>query len=980
MTEVDPRSSVRIELDGSGDAAASAPAPEASGTQPIALMLLLVGLAVGFLGLVAVSGGDDAEDAAEDVPPERPLIGDIELSDEERVWIGDVPLFTVVVEGIDGWYGVSGGRLYSADGPIGWERVVFGAGRALDVSSSGDGVNLLVADDPVADGANRSTEIRVVRSTDGEFWKTFDEATVPDVVHAGSLNGTNWSVLAGPAAELAGEDATALQQVADRLWVAGDEGPQRLRLADNDWVRGQAATLGGAIVISQTVDFFSTPTGIELPTRLLRLTPDNAIDVTPPDADLDADSRVVRSGDGTVWLVDGLRAWAATAPYEEWRLYADASGLDGVSRLDPVLNGGGVIASLDRGIDAGGFRFTTGDGQWQEFSFPGVSELGVLLVDDGELTVSAVVDGTRQVTLARSIEPVARPEFVTTKVEDGEWALPVLAADVGNRGFVGLTNVNGTIGWFDSNDGLTWATPEVTDLPFGFFADQLRRTSDGWVVVGRLGLLEDAAFESTDGLTWNRVEFVLPRGATAVELDTVSRSPFATAVLGSLGWADDLSRTERFLLWWRNDGEPIDVPLRPCPETQGVCTIRSIATITNGVLVTHVADQRYTVSRWTEAAGWEQVAIDQPLPDEMVHLERDASGITYFGAQRILRSETGDFWYEVFDAVDDIGPYLGVSVDGSLAVAARGDTMVVRSPFGVVEYGAPGVRFGAVLAVDRDAAIVRAITPDGPGLARLAGSRAEPIQLDLPSTIFERLGVDPDRPDVLLSVGDGRLYESPLEGSAADWGSEWNPVPPGEVGAARILDLSIGPDGLTLLSATASLGDDDEDQTTAISVSRRAGEVWEWLGTTTVPLEVSGGSLNGTDWVVRAGPTLPTEDLGTADQLVNDLSSWLYIGSAGSAAPIRVPTGASELAVDVESTGGGAMFLSVDLDFFNESPPSLQLKRWEPDVGVTVVQPGGRSVTEDDHLWLNADGRMFLARDGELWSAVAPYEVFDRVE
>jgi len=857
MTEVDPRSSVRIELDGSGDAAASAPAPEASGTQPIALMLLLVGLAVGFLGLVAVSGGDDAEDAAEDVPPERPLIGDIELSDEERVWIGDVPLFTVVVEGIDGWYGVSGGRLYSADGPIGWERVVFGAGRALDVSSSGDGVNLLVADDPVADGANRSTEIRVVRSTDGEFWKTFDEATVPDVVHAGSLNGTNWSVLAGPAAELAGEDATALQQVADRLWVAGDEGPQRLRLADNDWVRGQAATLGGAIVISQTVDFFSTPTGIELPTRLLRLTPDNAIDVTPPDADLDADSRVVRSGDGTVWLVDGLRAWAATAPYEEWRLYADASGLDGVSRLDP--------------------------------------------------------------------------------------------------------------------------TPEVTDLPFGFFADQLRRTSDGWVVVGRLGLLEDAAFESTDGLTWNRVEFVLPRGATAVELDTVSRSPFATAVLGSLGWADDLSRTERFLLWWRNDGEPIDVPLRPCPETQGVCTIRSIATITNGVLVTHVADQRYTVSRWTEAAGWEQVAIDQPLPDEMVHLERDASGITYFGAQRILRSETGDFWYEVFDAVDDIGPYLGVSVDGSLAVAARGDTMVVRSPFGVVEYGAPGVRFGAVLAVDRDAAIVRAITPDGPGLARLAGSRAEPIQLDLPSTIFERLGVDPDRPDVLLSVGDGRLYESPLEGSAADWGSEWNPVPPGEVGAARILDLSIGPDGLTLLSATASLGD-DEDQTTAISVSRRAGEVWEWLGTTTVPLEVSGGSLNGTDWVVRAGPTLPTEDLGTADQLVNDLSSWLYIGSAGSAAPIRVPTGASELAVDVESTGGGAMFLSVDLDFFNESPPSLQLKRWEPDVGVTVVQPGGRSVTEDDHLWLNADGRMFLARDGELWSAVAPYEVFDRVE
>ena len=976
MTDVGPRSSVRIELDGSGEPTASAPAPEATGTQPIALILLLVGLAVGFLGLVAVSGGDDTEDAAEDVPPQRPLVADIELSDDERVWIGDVPLFSVVVEGIDGWYGVSGGRLYSADGPIGWERVVFGAGSALDVSSSGDGVNLLVADDPVADGANRSTTIRVLRSTDGEFWKTFDEATISDVVHSGSLNGTNWSVLAGPADEPAGEDATALQQVADRLWVAGEDGPQRLRLADNDWVRGQAATLDGAIAISQTVDFFSTPTGIELPTRLLRLTTSDAADVTPSDADLDVDSRVVRSGDGTVWLVAGLRAWAATAPYDEWRLFADARELEGVSRLDPVLNGGGVIASLDRGLDPGGFRFTTGDGQWQEFSFPGVSELGVLFVDDGELTVSAVVDGTRQVTIARSIEPVAQPELVTTKVEDGEWALPVLAADIGNRGFVGLTNVNGTIGWFESDDGLTWATPEVTDLPFGFFADQLDRTSDGWVVVGRLGLLEDAAFESTDGRSWDRVDFELPRGATAVELDTVSRSPFATAVLGSLGWADDLSRTERFLLWWQNEGQPVDVPLRPCPETQGVCTIRSIAAVTNGVLVTHVADQRYTVSRWSEAGGWEQVAIDQPLPDETVHLERDASGITYFGAQRILRSETGDFWYEVFDATDDIGPYLGVSTDGSLAVAARGDTMIVRSPLGVVEYGAPGVRFGEVLAVDQDAAIVRAITPDGPGLARLAARPAEQSEVDLPPSVLERAGLDPDRPNMLLSVGGERLYTAAISAGPL----EWNPVPQGEVGAARILDLSIGPNGLTLLSATASLGDDDEDQTTAISVSRRAGEVWEWLGTTIVPLEVSGGSLNGTDWVVRAGPTLPTEDLGTADQLVNDLSSWLYIGSAGSADPIRVPTGASELAVDVESTGGGAMFLSVDLDFFNESPPSLQLKRWEPDAGITVVQPGGRSVTEDDHLWLNADGRMFLARDGELWSAAAPYEVFDRLE
>ncbi len=977
MSDVGERSSVRIELDDSGEAQAIAPAPAAPASQPLALIALMVGLAAGFVGLLAISGGGAVEDAVEDDPVDAPLIGDLRLSDEDRVWIGDVPLFGVVVEGINGWYGTSGELLYTADSPIGWERVDVGDGRVLDAASVGDGVNVLVADPPTTEETASSTSLRILRSTDGVVWSVLDEFVVPDQVHGGSLNGRDWSVLAGPSDEPAGDDATAFDQVADRLW--GDGGrfdPVQLQLAENDRIRGYVATPGGAIAISTTVDFFSTPSGIELPTRLLQLTSTGAaVDITPPDAELDDDSRLVRTGDGTVWLVDGLRAWAATAPYDDWALYADASGLSGVNRLDPILNGGGVIASANE-PDTGGFHLSTGNGTWEAFTFPGVSELGVLLIDDGELTVSAVVDGTRQVTIARAIDQTRRPQILATPVVDGEWDLPVLAAGVGDRGFVGLTNVNGSIGWFESDDGLSWEATTPTNLPFGFFANQLETTEDGWLAIGKVGLLEDAAFASFDGTDWTRLKFELPRGATAVELDAVSTSTTASAFLGSLGWADDLSRTERFLLWLPSGGSPVDVPFRPCPETQGVCTIRSIAVVGDGLLATHLADQRYTVSRWTEADGWAQLGIDQPLPEFAVSIQRDSHGITYLGQERVLRSDTGTIWYELFDALDGVGPYLAVSNRGSAAIAAAGDALVIRSSAGDLTYAAPDVQFGSVLAIDADAAIVRAITPDGPALARLEVAAAERTIVDVSPASFERAGVDPDRPSVLLSVFDGRLHELRLDGDSTD---EWTPVAQGEVGAGRILDLSISENGLLLLSATSGSGA-GEDATTWISVSRRAGEVWEWLGTTEVPLAVSRGSLNGREWIVQAGPTLTTEDLGTADQLVNDLSSWLFAGSAGDAEAVRIPTGASELVVEAESTGGGAMFLSVDLDFFVSSPPSLQLKRWEPEAGTTIVQPGGRSVTEDDHLWLNAQGTMFLSRDDELWSAAAPYEELVRSE
>ncbi len=975
MNDGGQRSSVRIELDDSGESGAIAPAPAAPASQPLALIVLLVGLAAGFVGLLAISGGGAVDDSAEEEQVDAPLIGDLRLSDEERVWIGDVPLFGVVVEGINGWYGTSGELLYTADGPIGWERVDVGGGRVLDAASVGDGVNVLVAMEPTAGSATSATQLQIRRSTDGVVWKVFDEFVVPERVHDGSLNGRSWAVLAGPGDAPAGDDATAIEQVEDRVWTAGASDTVRLRLADNDRVRAHVAVADGAIAISSTVDFFSTPSGIELPTRLLRLTADESVDITPTDADLDGGSRLVRSGDGTIWLIDGLRAWAATAPYDDWMLYADASELSGVNRLDPILNGGGVIASADE-PDAGGFHLSTGNGTWEAFTFPGVSELGVLLIDDGELTISAVVDGTRQVTIARAIDQTRRPQILATPVADGEWDLPVLAAGTGDRGFVGLTNINGSIGWFESDDGLSWETTTPTNLPFGFFANQLETTETGWLAIGKVGLLEDAAFASFDGTDWTRLKFELPRGATAVELDAVSTSTTANAFLGSLGWADDLSRTERFLLWAPAGGRPVDVPFRPCPETQGVCTIRSIAVVGDGLLATHLADQRYTVSRWTEADGWAQLGIDQPLPDDAVSIQRGSHGITYLGQERVLRSDTGTIWYELFDAVDGVGPYLAVSNRGSTAIAAAGDALVVRSSAGDLTYAAPDVQFGSVLAIDAGAAIVRAITPDGPALARLDAAAAERTVVDVSPASFERAGVDPDRPSVLLSAFDGRLHELRLDADSTD---EWTPVAQGEVGAGRILDLSIGDAGLLLLSATSGSGE-GEDETTWISVSRRSGEVWEWLGTTEVPLEVSRGSLNGTAWIVQAGPTLTTEDLGTADQLVNDLSSWLYAGSAGDAEATRIPTGASELVVEAESTGGGAMFLSVDLDFFVSSPPSLQLKRWEPEAGITIVQPGGRSVTEDDHLWLNAEGTILLSRDREIWAATAPYDGLVRSE
>jgi hypothetical protein len=775
-------------------------------------------------------------------------------------------------------------------------------------------------------------------------------------------------VQAGPNEVPAPENASVLEQVEDRPYTtAPNGGSQRLRLGQTDRVESYVAALDGGFVVTSTVDPFSSPSGQDLPIRLLRVTATETENMTPPDAELTADDELIRSGDGTLWLISGLRVWSSTAPYDRWSLAADATELGTVTQVRPALTGGGVIATRDSpGLE--GFHFTNGNGMWEAFTFPGVSELGLLLVDGNNLMISAVVDGTRQVTIARTLLVVEQPQIQQTPMNDGEWDLPLLAPALDGDGFAGLTNVNGAIGFFESADGLQWSESALTDLPFGFFGTRLERIDGGFQVLGRVGLLEHAVFISADGLNWTRIEFDLPRSATAIEIESVSRTARATAVLGSLGWADDLSRTERLLLWWTEGSDPIDVPFRPCPETQGVCTLRSIAVVDDGVLATHLADQRFTVSKWTPEFGWEQLGLDQPLPEGPVRVQTTPAGVFYLGRNAVLGSvDNGVTWTVSFpvDGAIEVGPYQAISVDGTVALASGDGVLVVLDSTGQRRYAATGVQFGEVLAVNASAVIIRGITPDGAALVRLAAPAAatdvEPTRADLPVEALQRvLALEPGASTGYLTVYDNRLHSS-------DDAQTWTPVPSQVVGSETVLDLSRKDGEVTVLLASPGLTPEG-GVGTWVSVSRMIEDGWEWLATAPVPLEVTEGSLNGTEWVVRAGPSLTTEDLGTADQLVNDLSSWLYAGSAASPNVTQIPMGASELSVQAVAVDGGVMFLSVELDFFVDSPPSLQLKRWLPGSEPVALQPGGRSVTEGDSLWLSADGMISLRRDNESWA------------
>ena len=147
----------------------------------------------------------------------------------------------------------------------------------------------------------------------------------------------------------------------------------------------------------------------------------------------------------------------------------------------------------------------------------------------------------------------------------------------------------------------------MTDFPFGYFTNEMRTTNAGYHVVGQLGLFEDAVFTSDDGLSWERFPIEVPGTATALQIDHFHRTESAAAMAGSLGWADDLERTELTMIWWDEQGTATVVPPRPCEEAIP-CSVTSLVAVSNGVVVTHQVGGKTVLSRWTSANGWRATA------------------------------------------------------------------------------------------------------------------------------------------------------------------------------------------------------------------------------------------------------------------------------------------------------------------------------------------------------------------------------------
>lgn len=350
----------------------------------------------------------------------------------------------------------------------------------------------------------------------------------------------------------------------------------------------------------------------------------------------------------------------------------------------------------------------------------------LLRINDGVALLSGVRDGERGVLRLEVTGPLPL-DYRERTLEDGEWTSPVFTTDrLGGPGFVGLTNETGQIVLVESDDGFEIDRETPTDFPFGYFVNNMETSPAGYHVVGQLGLLEDAVFTSPNGVSWERFAMELPNSATTLQIDDFHRGTNTSAMVGSLGWADDRSRVERVILWWNADGEQARLPARPCLNLFWVCSISSLVAVDDGLLATHARDQSTGVSKWTESSGWTPVSdLDSMDLEGAVFASTGATTTWLLGKEQIWRSDDGGrSWQPAVQApAGEIGRFIGVSGSGASAVFQADDALWFRSEQQWTAFALGSVEVRQPLAITDTSALLSGVSSDGTVIIRLAPPR-----------------------------------------------------------------------------------------------------------------------------------------------------------------------------------------------------------------------------------------------------------------
>ena len=421
------------------------------------------------------------------------------------------------------------------------------------------------------------------------------------------------------------------------------------------------------------------------------------------------EDHVVRPGGAPVRLIDAgqngifvsfetaLLALDPLLESSEWESVADGSGVTGMlddtfsPETSPALVGEGFLVADTVVGDVESVWISTDGALWQRFdieqplrnvSLLQITESGDALVlgESAGNAVFVLLPLGPPATARINWQPAFEPELTRRTIVDGEWSIPVFSAATADGGeFVGLTNQNGSIALTRSSNGLDVETSSPTNFPFGYFTNDMVTTSAGYHVVGQLGLFEDAVFLSADGSTWSRFPIDLPDAASALQIDHFHRSEDTTVVVGSLGWADDLERSELVALWWDQSGRRVRLSARPCIADIIRCSITSAVAVDDGIVATHRVGDGVAVSRWNQSEGWVEIidVLEQPntVPsaDEATVESVTGDVVRIIGTWRIMEStDAGRTWFVAQTAPPGVfGLFIAASGDGQTAVFAN---------------------------------------------------------------------------------------------------------------------------------------------------------------------------------------------------------------------------------------------------------------------------------------------------------------------
>ncbi|MGI9605375.1 MAG: hypothetical protein ACR2P0_04475 [Acidimicrobiales bacterium] len=628
MTSLD-RPSVRVEIDGEMpeidiEAIEVEQNPDPSRWQPAALVALIAAVV---LGLWLSAGTERSDDAT----PETTIRPTPTSATAESVDAGDARL-----EGDGVWTPITlvGDQLVELDGVwIGLATPVADDGQAFQqaIVSTSDGITWhsepasglpaagpmiglavdelgLIAAHATIDGPENT--LSLYRSTDGTEWIETSAMALEGHPRRASIRDGRWVVVLDRLA-LGGR---TVPQMGTRL-VTGlvDDGEPELalELAPNEFAGSYTATSSGLLITIVQVNLTSSEVGDDSSTtRVAQWTRDHGLTTVSGIEATNSRARFIASNDRGVFFFDEAGLFHQRS--DSWvrlELAGPPVPTGARRRVSPALSGPGFLVVDERATGSMDLWVTKDGEEFVRFT-PDPSPrrpVLALVTDAGGIIAAEDQFRSRSLTRVALDEPSPfdiEADRMQLEVVDGEWSEPVRSVSVDGRAFVALANSNGLIELQRSRDGFAIDESSITDLPFGYFPQELLRVDDGYVTHGRLGLLENAVFHSADGVGWTPIEIELPHAATRIEIALVDRRAQTNLIVGTLGWADEPERSESALMWWPDGGAPVDVPSRPCATDFGSCRITSAAVTPNGVVATYTVRGQSAFSTWSSSAGW----------------------------------------------------------------------------------------------------------------------------------------------------------------------------------------------------------------------------------------------------------------------------------------------------------------------------------------------------------------------------------------